>query len=224
MRPSIDRFEPTLAAALLALAATCAAGAPAAAGETTPGALTGSWPVAGATSLHFELPVGELTLVATDGREVKAFAEADCWSDDPDCEDAAEDYRFTTRRAGKRLIIKLEGPRFHFGNGPMIQARVEVPRSLLLDVDMGVGEISLTGFEKGADIALGIGEIAVHSPRQSVKVVRMRVGLGEANLDDGRRSIERVSVFGSGIHWKGGPGRSTVAVKLGIGEANVVLN
>ncbi|MGH7725387.1 MAG: hypothetical protein ACREOU_08160 [Candidatus Eiseniibacteriota bacterium] len=228
MRETLERLGPGLGrvftGALLALAGAGAGAAPAEAGDAAPGALTGSWPVAEATSLHFEFPVGELTLVATDGKEVKAFAEVDCWSDDSDCLEVAEDYRFTSRRAGKRLIVKLEGPRFNFGNGREIEARVEVPRSLLLDVDMGIGELTLTGFEHGADIALGIGEVEIHSPRGSVRDVRLRVGLGEASFDDGRRSIERVSVFGNGLHWKAGTGNSTVAVKLGIGEASVVLN
>jgi len=57
-----------------------------------------------------------------------------------------------------------------------------------------------------------------------VRTVRVASGVGEANLLVGRRHVEGSGFIGHTVSWGDGSGRARVALDLGVGESEVVLD
>jgi hypothetical protein len=217
------RAIPALAALLLLLAAP-----PARAGgaDRLDNALRGEWPAAGIERVDCDFPVG--TLEVTGGAEpaVRFEADAECnRGARARCEDMARELKLHAERRGNVLRIRIEGWRkFHHGVNFVLNGRLVVPAASHLDLDMAVGELTVRGVEGDLALGLGVGEAEVHRREHGLRSVRVDIGIGEATLDRGTQRMDRVSVLGSGLHWNDGTGTARLALKMGVGEASIVLD
>jgi hypothetical protein len=218
-----SRRKPAGLIALLALVLLAPA-ARAGDGETLRG-VDGRWSAAGAKQVDIRFPVGELAVVATDGDEIVAHMDVQ-GGDDPN-EQAfknARKVRFALTRHGDRLQLSVQGFRLTIGDShTMLDGRIEVPRSLALGVDMNVGELAVSGFERATRLGLGVGELTIECDPARVGRIDVDLGIGEGNLVEDGRSREWAGVFGGGFHRDGVPGGAPVKLKLGVGEATVTM-
>ena len=103
---------------------------------------------------------------------------------------------------------------------------ITLPRTANLDrmsVDMGVGEVEMEIGETELDVELGVGEVFVQAPGNSVGRVYLNVGVGEASLRGGE-IIEDESAFISSSVRGEGNGNYDIEVDVGVGDVDIRLN
>ncbi|HLE85472.1 MAG TPA: hypothetical protein VJG13_14120 [Thermoanaerobaculia bacterium] len=209
----------------LAWALALAALAPAAArAEVTVRTLNQETPAADVVSVGFHGQVGEIEVVGTSGGTVKLEVTLLCERErDRACREAAAKVDLEARRSGDRLQLVVEDwPKLR-GGGLSFSGRLELPKHLAVEVDMGVGEVSVVGVEADIEVDTGVGEVSVEAQEALFRSVKMDTGVGEAELEVGDRTIQGSGFVGGHLSWRHGPGRGHIEIDSGVGEIRVVL-
>lgn len=175
-------------------------------------------------SVGFHGPVGELQVVGVDGGSVRAEVALRCDRDrDTRCREAAERVDLRVRRTGDRIELEVDDWPKLGGRGLSVRARLEVPRGLAVEIDMGVGEVSVEGMGSDVEVDVGVGEVSVEMAESAVGSVNLDSGVGEVTLRIGGRTIDGTGFVGGALSWKDGPGDGHVEVDTGVGEIRVTL-
>lgn len=210
----------TCALALFALALSPAA----ARADVTVRTLTKDLPAGEAHSVGFHAPVGELQVVATDGGSIRIDVALRCEHDGSSrCRNAAEDVRLRTRETGDRVQLDVDDWPKLASHGLSVRARLEVPRGRSVEIDMGVGEVSIDGVDADVEVDVGVGEVSIEIPEATVRSVHLNSGVGEVTLEVGGRTIDGTGFVGGALSWKEGAGSAHVEVDTGVGEIHVTL-
>jgi hypothetical protein len=209
-------------AAVLALAAGLFASG-AARADVTVRTLTRDLPAAGVGSVAFHGQVGEVQVVGTSGDTIEIEVELECdKGNDRKCRDSAEKVDLEVRRSGDRVKVEVEDwPKI--GGRLSIRARLEVPKHLAIEVDMGVGEVSIEGIEADVEVDTGVGEVTIEGPEAAFRSVNLDAGVGEVELELGGRTVEGSGFVGGHLSWRDGPGEAHIEVDSGVGEIRVIL-
>jgi hypothetical protein len=99
---------------------------------------------------------------------------------------------------------------------------IEMPAVARTNIEMGVGELKLEVGATNLDIELGVGEVSVIAPEDSVGRINLNVGVGEADIRGGE-ILDRDSVFISQSVRAQGNGDHPQEIDLGVGEINLRL-
>lgn len=219
-RPASPRLP--VAFALLALAGLAPAAARA---DVTVRTLTQDLAVDGARQVGFHSQVGELDAEAGDGDSVRVEVAVLCEEEhEAHCREVADSIDLKIRKSGSRLGIEVtDWPKLR-ARGLSVKAHLVVPRHLGLEVDMGVGEVSVRGLEGDLEVDLGVGEISVVAPEKAVRSVDMDTGVGEVDLVVGGRTTQGHGLVGGNLKWKDGSGTATIELDSGVGDLRVELN
>ena len=176
--------------------------------------------------LRLDLSVGEIRIEGADIDEVEVDLRIECrWGSDDDCDKLLEKVDLASRTTSRRLIIEIESDSSWRKTKLEIEGDFRVPRDVPLEVDMGVGELTIEGVVADLNADLGVGELSIHIPASAVRSVGLDAGVGEAKLFgagtyvEGRRSM----LVGSEVFWDDGEGEARVRADVGVGEATVYL-
>jgi hypothetical protein len=183
--------------------------------------LHGAWDAGKAKKVAIRFSVGELAVAAVDRPSIRA--QLDIRGDEDATIEQARHVRLVARRVGDELRLSVEGWRWHFGGGTILEGRIEVPRALDLDVDMEVGELDVRGFEQPTRISLGVGEATIGCDPARIGSIDVDLSIGEGELVENGRSRQWAGVFGGGFRWDGVKGGAPVRLRVGVGEASVRL-
>ena len=175
-------------------------------------------------NVELDFPVGEVVVDAWDGKGVQIDVRLECKRDRGRCSEAARKVRlvYSTDDGTLHLQIK-DWPKMSGGHGLQARIRVQMPRDLPLDADLGVGEMRLAGLRKDVRANLGVGELKLTMPESSVSSVHADTGIGEANLFAGGRHYESAGLIARELHWTKGTGSAKVSADCGVGEITVRL-
>ncbi|MBT5912194.1 MAG: hypothetical protein HOH59_05260 [Rhodospirillaceae bacterium] len=99
---------------------------------------------------------------------------------------------------------------------------IEMPAVARTNIEMGVGELKLEVGATNLDIELGVGEVSVIAPEDSVGRINLNVGVGEADIRGGE-ILDRDSVFISQSVRAQGNGDHPQEIDLGVGKINLRL-
>ena len=99
---------------------------------------------------------------------------------------------------------------------------IEMPAVARTNIEMGVGELKLEVGATNLDIELGVGEVSVIAPEDSVGRINLNVGVGEADIRGGE-ILDRDSVFISQSVRAQGNGDHPQEIDLGVGDINLRL-
>jgi hypothetical protein len=214
-------LAPLSAVALATL--TLGVAAPASASEVVR-TIEKTYPAQNLDELRFEMSIGAVKVQASDRSDIHVSIELRCRSSRriDRCRDAAQNVRLREDRDSDRLDLDLsqKGPR---RSSVEVITTIEAPRGIELNLDLGIGEISVAGFENDINVDLGIGEASVNVPESAFRTVRLDTGIGESDLIAGGRHIESSGLFTDEITWNKGRGQAAVYIDCGIGEARVRL-
>ena len=176
--------------------------------------------------LRLDLSVGEIRIEGADIDEVEADLRIECrWGSDDDCDRLLEKVDLAYRTTSRRLIIEIESDSSWRKTKLEIEGDFRVPRGAALEVDMGVGELTIEGVTGDLSADLGVGDLSIRIPASAVRSVGLDAGVGEAELYgagtyvEGRRSM----LVGSEVFWDAGEGEARVRADVGVGEATVYL-
>lgn len=175
--------------------------------------------------VHLEFPVGELKVIPSDGSKVEFHIRVKCRGRHEDrCEEWANELVLQSDDKNGTLHLKLEDyPKWHRSGGFSVHAELYVPRKLPLEIDMGVGELDLTGLEGDLDVDLGVGDADIRTSRRAAGHIMVDTGIGDAEIRGTDGEAQRSGFVGSHASWRSGTGKSTVRLHVGVGDATVRL-
>ena len=210
----------------MVLLIACAALAPATHAGDKAREISRTFALEAGQTLRLDLSVGEMRIEGADVDKVEAELRIECrWGNDEDCERLLEKVDLDSRTTSRRLIIEIESDSSWRKTKLEIEGEFRVPRGVTLEVDMGVGDLTIEGVETDLSADLGCGELSIRIPAAKVRSVAIDAGVGEAKLlgagtfVKGRRSM----LVGSEVFWDQGKGEARVRADVGVGEATVYL-
>jgi hypothetical protein len=154
---------------------------------------------------------------------VQIDVELQCHRDSSSCRGAAQKVRLVfSTDAGKLHIETKDWPKLT-SHGLEAKIRVHMPRTLPLDVDLGVGQMEIAGLERDVKANLGVGQLTITLPESAVATVRADTGVGEASLIAGGRHYDSAGFISRELHWTKGTGTAKISADCGVGEIDVKL-
>ena len=175
--------------------------------------------------IFIDLPIGELEVKGTSGSTVQLHLKVKCEDrDSKKCRRAAEDLDLDVDQYSDGIEIGIDyWPKFR-NKGMSLECLLETPRHLVLEVELGVGEVDVYGMEDDIEIDVGVGEVSVEIDESAVRSVSLDAGVGDASLRVGGRTIEGSGFIGHGLDWRDGPGKAFIEIDCGVGSINVHLD
>lgn len=208
------------------IALLCLAALPAAADEReTVRTLRRSIPTAGIERIELDLPVGEAHITGEDRGDVQVDFELRCKPGKEGCAEAARRVAIESSSRRGELALALRG----FDRGQrrnlVLRGIVRIPAALDLRVDMGVGELKISGLAGNVEAELGVGEMTLRLPVDAARSIALDSGVGETHLQlpDGAQAGERSGLVGGKTSWEHGSGQAVIRAEVGVGEINARL-
>ena len=180
--------------------------------------------VAGKTRVRLEFPVGELRVIATDDSRVRFDIKVRCrhHSDDR-CAEMANQLILDSDETGGTLSLRLHKYPQWNNHGMTVIGTLAVPRTLAVDIEMGVGELDISGIDGDLDVELGVGAADIRTSRSRASHVSVNTGIGDADIHGGGTGTRSRGFIGSHAVWAEGSGRAAVRLHVGVGDATVRL-
>lgn len=173
--------------------------------------------------VKIDFAVGELKIVPGDASTVRFEVSIRCKNESEErCQKLADHLRFESEDRDGTLHLKLDRYPKWCSNFN-VTGVLTVPRSLPLDVEMGVGQLTITDLENDIEVDLGVGDADIRTSRALANSVSVDTGIGDATIRGASGDVERRSFIGSHASWDG-RGRSSVRLHVGVGDATVSLN
>lgn len=166
-------------------------------------------------ALTIDFPVGSLELETTTGDEIildiELEAKKDGWfAGDNDI----SDIELKTKISKTEVSLKID-------DDDLNQAWVlKVPQSLMLDIDVGVGNIALSQLKNSAELEVGVGSINI-TLTDDFKHIELESGVGETSIKGLSGKVENkrnVVTSESRYH---GKGTFSIDAEVGVGDITV---
>lgn len=183
------------------------------------------FPVEPGEPITIRFGIGELDIVAADVSQVQAELEVGCKDLSADrCASYTERLRIEARRREDGVDVVLRGLSKWKLRKLDLEGRVTVPRESPLVAEIGIGDVEIHGGTEDLEVRMGIGDLTVRVPEDTVASVAMATRIGDASLSGSQhRAGSRRKLLGARVAWSEGPGDARIDVGLRIGDAKVVL-
>ncbi|MDP2560083.1 hypothetical protein [Psychrobium sp. 1_MG-2023] len=101
---------------------------------------------------------------------------------------------------------------------------IQIPQLETLDVDLGVGEMTVKDISANLQLDVGVGEVKVYSDVNSFGVANVEAGVGAAQVkaSSGTKDANRAMVSEE-VVWRG-TGQYKMDVEVGVGDASITLD
>lgn len=177
--------------------------------------------------LRLEVPVGEIEIRGVDGDRIVVEARVRCGRRDSRCRDDAEFVELEARERRGELRLHFDGLDDLDGHDISIDIEVRLPADLALELDLGVGDLTLGEMSGDVRADVGVGEVRIRTQEKYVASVDLEVGVGEASMrpDPRRRSRDRWwgIKLGDDLRWDDGVGNAHIRIDVGVGDIDVRL-
>lgn len=181
--------------------------------------LTGSYIVSDDTEIHLDATVGTVDISVTDGDavEVELLVESD------------EDGWFASGGDLGKVLIKDERE----GNNLTLSAtpnedmsqhwKISVPKTQMLSINLGVGEVKGELPLTDVDVDLGVGDVSLNLASGEYRLVEASVGVGDTKLRNFGNTQENRMVVTSESSFRGN-GSASIRVEVGVGDVTLSKN
>ncbi|WP_281547190.1 DUF4097 family beta strand repeat-containing protein [Pseudoalteromonas sp. PAR1] len=179
--------------------------------------LNHNFAVSGASQLEIDFPVGSLEVENYDGSEVVVTVRIEPKNDKGwfGSEVDLSDIELSHSQSAGSLNLKLD-------NDDIQQSwYVKMPKSMAIDVELGVGDIEINDASNSVDIELGVGAVRIDSALDDYKRIELDTGVGDTKIrglkNDANTSRKVVSSHSS----YRGNGKYAIDVEVGVGDIKV---
>jgi len=198
----------------------------------------------GATTLGLDTAVGDVIISRGSGEDLHVTItltarKGGFFSSLKKSERQVERASLSTERHGTRIDLEIKGP----SEESRFEAKwiVTVPSDLALELDMGVGDLRVSGIEGNIDVDLGVGDVTVKGADGEISIdvgvgnialsasaapfgtVTCSTGVGDVlvTIDDEKHEGE--GMISKDLEWKG-PGEHSMDLDTGVGDIRVTLS
>jgi len=179
----------------------------------------------GARPVTIEFPAGEMMVEGVNSEELLVRLVISCPNESENCLERAAQVSLARHgdEAGIRIAVE-NAPLLKLAKA-QLNLSVEMPAASDLLVDMGYGDLTVTGIAGCLVIDMNAGDVQVASPLSSVGSVWLDAGTGDATLHTPMKTIEgkRSWLVGAEVDWRQGPGSCRMDVDLNAGAIEVTL-
>ncbi|MFY8285203.1 hypothetical protein AAEU31_17005 [Pseudoalteromonas sp. SSMSWG5] len=179
--------------------------------------LNHNFAVSGASQLEIDFPVGSLEVENYGGSEVVVTVRIEPKNDKGwfGSEVDLSDIELSHSQSAGSLNLKLD-------NDDIQQSwYVKMPKSMAIDVELGVGDIEINDASNSVDIELGVGAVRIDSALDDYKRIELDTGVGDTKIrglkNDANTSRKVVSSHSS----YRGNGQYAIDVEVGVGDIKV---
>ena len=210
---------PTLLAALLLLPTAAAAQkAPKELKEIR--TLEGRYLLGDVAKVHLALPFGGLRVEAVEGRIIEIEVRLECSKVDLEiCTEQANRIQLAPRQKKNEILVKLAHTPGGRSRGIEASAIARVPRDAALEIDIGSGDVFLTGHRADAAVAVVAGDVDIVAVKDALGLVDVDVAIGKAEMWLSEGSIQGTG-FPKSLKWNG-PGQAVLKVNVGTGDVRI---
>lgn len=162
------------------------------------------------------------------GRRVEVQAEVLCSRFNRRCRQWAGGVSIELRPRSESIALDLDTNQSRvFGGSMQVNLIIRVPEQLAIEIDLGVGRVSVDGRARlaGIDIDLGVGDVDLVLRERSVSSIRFEIGVGTARIEprDGPARRSSFIVGSNDVGWRGDVGEAKVRVDIGVGAGRATL-
>ncbi len=182
-----------------------------------------SFDTEGLRAIVVDIPVGEVEIKGSSSDKIKVDVTVECNWKKSRCVELAEELDLVARQWDDEITLDVEGMRKWRSLGMHLEVRMTAPASMSLELDMGVGDVEISGFRGDLTVDLGVGEVEVRMDESHVRSVDLDTGLGEVRMDYQGGRLEASGLFDNVLRWDEGSGSSKLRIEAGIGEIGVRL-
>ncbi len=200
-------------------------------------------PVEGARTVVLDAAVGDVTVRGVEGDTIRVTVElrprkGRFFGSRREGDEQVARTELEVKRSGAKLRLSLDWP----SGDPLFEAdwSIELPPSLAVNVDLGVGDVLVEGLAGDLDVDsgvgdvtvaaadgdvavdLGVGEVKVTGPLQEYGKVKCSTGVGDCTLKAGSRKLSGTGMISKDLAWRG-DGPSSIHVDTGVGSVTIVL-
>jgi len=179
----------------------------------------------GERPVTIEFPAGELMVEGVDSGDLVARLVIRCQTARESCLERAAEVSLGRHDDGAGIRLAVENAPLLKLAGAQLNLSVEMPAASDLLIDMGYGDLTVTGIAGCLVIDMNAGDVEVVGPLTSVASVWLDAGTGDATLHTPMKTIEgkRSWLVGAEVDWRQGPGPCRMDVDLNAGAIEVTL-
>jgi len=164
--------------------------------------------------IHFEVAVGSVEIETYDGDEIILEIEVkegdNDWFKSVDLDEA----ELAVRNSGSKVHLEIDMEDI------VQQWQVRIPNNANIDIDLGVGEVSIEDFARDAIIDLGVGEVDIELADKNYRRIELESGVGGADLDGFSGADRERNIVNEQITWRGN-GDYEINIDVGVGDIDV---
>ncbi|WP_440054430.1 hypothetical protein ACSLBF_16480 [Pseudoalteromonas sp. T1lg65] len=169
-----------------------------------------------ATQLEIDFPVGKLDLEVYSGSNIEVEiivnpGNKDSWFGNST---SVDDAKLETKRTAGELALAINNDDYD------LTWHVRVPKSLSLDIEVGVGNIEISELQNSADIEVGVGNINITTHSSDFRSIELASGVGKTALKGFTGDDKRKSMVGSESFYSG-QGQFIIDAESGVGNVKL---
>lgn len=206
--------------------------------------LTGSFPAESVESVSIEAGVGDIDITATDSAVVEVEVRltprrGGIFSSMKQAEQEVEEASLLNENVRSRLYLEIDSS----SGERRFEERwtIRLPARLAVELDLGLGDVTVTGLRGGTDfevgvgdvtldavsgdlfIEVGVGDVTVNAESADYGNVEASGGVGDSQLRVRGERVNSEGMVGHSASWQG-DGSHRLEIEVGVGKARVTLN
>ncbi len=176
-----------------------------------------SFKLENSTELEIDFPVGSLEMTSYDGDEIKVTIRLEPKNHDGWFTDKVDldSIQLKSKRKHQELSLTIDDDNLEQ------TWEVKVPKSMRLDVEVGVGKVEIQALENTADVEVGVGKVRIDTALDDYKHVNLESGVGKTSLSGfvGKAQSHKKMVSSQTEYF--GSGKYNLEVEVGVGDIKV---
>lgn len=201
-------------------AAALLAGTPVAADETLR-TFTFDREAGALTTVAIEAGVAEVEVIASDVTTIKVEVDIESGKSATRMRKIVDRLELRAEERGGRLHLEVVNAPHHDRDYSEVWT-VQIPRTLELELEVGVGDVRVLDVAARVSVETGVGDIRIEGEHNAFGRVRASCGVGDVEIrtPEGRADADGFIGKSSSLR---GPGKADLDVEVGVGDITIRL-
>lgn len=182
-------------------------------------------PVPASARVGVAVPAGDIDIVGVSGDTLSAEMHIRCPDLEGRCASRLAEAAFEVSTSEEGVTLSIAPDEMSSFRQARVDVTVQVPRSRLLYLELGAGDVKIEGMRNCVRGTMFAGDLGMVLPLEVVRSVRLDTDVGDASigLPGERREGRRSWLVGAVAEWEGGPGECDVEMHLRFGDLSLEL-